>query len=278
MKQGRHGLEQYACVQILLVLVGATLANSTLNAQPTLQQRIDKAVLVESVKVDYDHMTDGHFPVEVRLRNTSPQPIYAVTWAVTAKYADGSSKTQSSGYDLADRYLAGDEREKPAHPEQIKPFRSGDDFAATMTLMGPRPTGVECRISLVEFEDRTVLGSKEEIQKLIHGRNVAITRLSEILGDIKAADGAQDPVKGLADRRSAILAEAAANGDKRVTRVGPSTVTTLLSYRAAYLANLSASAHGDKDILKAIIALQMRHYEAHLKVLTTHSVLQEAAQ
>jgi len=263
------------------ILAFGALAVSA-SGQKAPARPVEGIAVIESVKIQKDQSVPGFVPVEVRLRNVSQHDIYGIRLDLTAQYTDGSTRPEVLGTDLLAGYLPRGEHEVGPQSAQLATFRSGETWQGRAEVhLGPDgapPVGVQCQVTMVAFEDGTAIGSSEAIERLTQMRNAELDLHANLLSDFKAVAAASDPIQGAERRTKQILAEAAANNDKHVLRSGPTTGTTSISWRAQHLEGVVASARGNAEILKVIVADRVALEEAWVKALRNQPTLKEKAQ
>lgn len=249
------------------------------------QAQIAASVAVERIQVGEPGSGANLVPVTFQLKNTSAQAIYAFSYAVTARYADGSSQSQSGSVDLLALY-AQRMRISAADEHFLPPLlRPGEVFSCPpqsvpVSRRNEPPVGAEVEIRMLVFEDRTAIGDERQIASEFRRRQADAVLIAGVLDDLRSAQKAGDPV-GVLERRSKDISAGIAkepNGRTvgSVTVIGPDGIESRVEQRSARATHLqwAMSDRGDRTKMAA----RLLDYEQYLQALKLHSVRAGAKQ
>jgi hypothetical protein len=249
------------------------LGSTCIFGQVPLADAIDRAVLVQSVIIGVPQAgAPNYIPIEVRLLNISPKPIYAYRIKLVAVWADGSSTSSDPTEDLLALYSNVSRGLQPEPPPPI--FRNGETRvmnAGTSARNGVGPVKATATVSLLAFGDRTAIGSDSDINFLTGVRSGMARDYVGICADLKAAIQTPDPTRAAEARSKELLA--AQPGNPAVTDSGQVSASPN-SFRASALTALVNLSLGDVARMKRSLA----HCQDYLEALNLHTDLKVVSQ
>lgn len=242
------------------------------------QNAIDKAVTIKSTVIKPQSPTST--TIEVQVQNISAKKIYAIALSGVVTWPDGSTRSVTVGpTDFIPEYvnwqialqMFPDTTVKP--PPILRPGESHAFYNGVLTENGAPPATATYSVSLVSFEDRTVIGSQEEIQKLLRMRSHLLDQYAGTLADFQFVLASDDPVKAMAARIKEIRAPQPGEDrffDSTGKRIAPNEA------RAGKLAAIVNSiGAADK---KPGIAMTIKEYRVLIETTRQHSALQEVTK
>jgi hypothetical protein len=189
---------------VLAVCSAALAQRSRAVAYPELAGAVAVDVEVGPAQAD-------RVPIILQLRNLSKKAIYGLGYDVSVSYADGSIENgRHLGTDLLGGYIYAKLgiRTAPAFPL----FRPDETFTlrAAMTFPLDRnsapPVGTEAAVTAIVFEDRTALGSPEDVQHVFASRARSAAISSAVVESLKLILQADDPAKAAEKRAQDFIA------------------------------------------------------------------------
>jgi hypothetical protein len=245
------------------------------------QNAINKAVIVRSTVIKSPSpLSPTVVPIQVQVQNICTKAIYAIALAGIVTWPDGSTKSAALGpADFIPEYVNWQMALQMFPATTVKPppiLRPGETYTFNPSVLarnGVAPAIATYSVSLVSFEDRTVIGSQVEIQKLMRLRAHELDQFAGTLADFQFLLAADDPVKAMATRIKEIRAPQP--GEDHIVDAGGKRIAPNEARAGKLLGIVNSIGAADK---KPGIAMTIKEYETLVETTKLHSTLQEVTK
>jgi len=269
-----------------ILALSAIVEGQTRTISDSARAAIDSAIAIQGVGPEPITLANGKTAARIKLEltSTSEKTIYALGYAVMARYADGSTESRNGlSVDLLPLYF-----EQSLVPETGRKFlapllRQGETYTDAGFLFNfpldssqSLPISVQPSVTLLIFEDGSAIGDSKAVQQIFDARRAQADEIAGVIQDLRDILQTDYPLKAAAIREDDVLAGRAK--DKDGNPVGWTTFTDSegkvihkTDWRQARAAHLQGALMGTNGEKSQILA-QIAKNERFLTMLKEHSV------